>query len=71
MSAKELSFEKKHPIVADDLKYDGKNLIIPSYWAESILDFVKDSELEYNDADYEDLKLFRNFLSDVVKYNNK
>jgi len=71
MSAKDLSFEKKYPIVVDDLKYDGKNLVIPSYWAESILDFVEDSKLEHGDADYEDLKSFRNFLSDIVKYNNK
>ena len=70
MSAKELSFSKKYPIVSDDLKYDGANLIIPSYWAHSILHFVKDCNLPEDSGDYEDLKCLKNFIIDVIDYKN-
>ena len=56
----------------DDLKYDGKNLIIPSYWLDSICEYIKNHDLsKETEADVEDYKLFRNFLWDIQEYNNQ
>lgn len=59
-------------IQRDDLKYDGKNLIIPSYWAGSLQDFV--SAVNINsipEADRQDLNQFKDFLFDIEEYNNQ
>ncbi len=37
---------EKIVIQSDDLKYDGKNIIIPSYYVNTILDYVKDYKLD-------------------------
>ena len=59
-------------IQSDDLKYDGKNIIIPSYYVNTILDYVKDYKLDgVPQVDIEDYQLFRNFLYDVQEYKNK
>lgn len=56
----------------DDLKYDGKNITIPSYWIDSICEYIKNHDLsKENEADVEDYKLFRNFLWDIQEYNNR
>jgi len=59
-------------IQRDDLKYDGKNLIIPSYWVGSLQDFV--SAVNINsipEADRQDLNQFKDFLFDIEEYNNQ
>jgi hypothetical protein len=69
---KDLFYNQPYPIKSDDLKYDGKNLIIPSYYTSIILDYLKTTDThDMNDADKEDFKAFRNFLYDVEDYKNK
>ena len=59
-------------VQSDDLKYDGKNIIIPSYYVDTILDYVKDYNLNGVPlVDIEDYQLFRNFLYDVQEFKNK
>ena len=59
-------------VQSDDLKYDGKNIIIPSYYVDTILDYVKDYNLNGVPlVDIEDYQLFRNFLHDVQEFKNK
>ncbi len=63
---------EKIVIQSDDLKYDGKNIIIPSYYINTMLDYVKDYKLDgVPQVDVEDYQLFRNFLYDVQEYKNK
>jgi len=55
----------------DDLKFDGKNITIPSYWINSLCEYIKDYKTEGEmEADIEDYKAFRNFLWDVQEYKN-
>ena len=64
--------EERIIIQSDDLKFDGKNIIIPSYYINTILDYVKDYKLDgVPQVDIEDYQLFRNFLYDVQEYKNK
>lgn len=59
-------------IQSDDLKFDGKNIIIPSYWANSISEYIKNYNFEgENAADIEDFKSFRKFLWDIEEYKNR
>lgn len=59
-------------IQSDDLKFDGKNIIIPSYWASSISEYIKNYNFEgENVADIEDFKSFRKFLWDIEEYKNR
>ncbi len=69
---KELYLKDKYLVVSDDLKFDGKNIIIPSYYIDTILDYVKDYKLNgVPQVDVEDYQLFRNFLYDIQEYKNK
>jgi len=72
---KELYMKKaneKVVIQSDDLKFDGKNIVIPSYYVGVILDYVKDYKLDgVPQVDIEDYQLFRNFLYDVEEYKNQ
>ena len=64
----------KNPIVIqhDDLKFDGKTITIPSYYINSICDYIKDWKLDgEKQVDIEDYVAFRNFLYDVQEYKNK
>ena len=55
----------------DDLKYDGKTLTIPSYWVDSLCEYIKNHDLsKETEADIEDYKVFRSFLWDVQEYKN-
>ena len=59
-------------VKSDDLKFDGKNIVIPSYYVDTILDYVKDYNLNGVPlVDIEDYQLFRNFLHDVQEFKNK
>jgi hypothetical protein len=73
---KELTIKDKvnNPIVIqhDDLKFDGKNIIIPSYYVDTILDYVKDYKLDgVPMVDIQDYQLFRNFLYDIQEHKNQ
>lgn len=63
-----------NPIIIqhDDLKFDGKNITIPSYYADGILDYVKDYKTDgVSPVDIEDYQSFRNFLYDIQDYKNQ
>lgn len=56
----------------DDLKYDGENFIIPSFWVNTISDIlyaVDEKKIDQNDL--EDFKLLKNFFYDVQEYKNE
>lgn len=56
----------------DDLKYDGKNIIIPRYYVDSLIDYISDTNTsDLSDADKEDYTGFRNFLYDVQENKNQ
>ena len=66
------NIQNKVIIQSDDLKFDGKNITIPSYYTDVILDYVKDYKLEGVPlVDIEDYKMFRNFLYDIQEFKNK
>lgn len=59
-------------IQRDDLKFDGKHIIIPGYWTDSILDvmFTIDPN-ELNVDIREDFDALKNFFIDIQEYKNK
>ena len=64
----------KNPIIIqhDDLKFDGKTITIPTYWVDSLCEYIKDYKTDGElEADIEDYKAFRLFLWDVQEYKNK
>ena len=66
------NIQNKVIIQSDDLKFDGKNITIPSYYTDVILDYVKDYKLDGVPlVDIEDYKMFRNFLYDIQEFKNK
>lgn len=61
--------DRKIVVQQDDLKYDGKNLIIPSYWTSTLADFInKIDESKIAEEDREDLNTLKSFIFDV-EYN--
>lgn len=69
---KELFMDDKYKIVSDDLKFDGKNIIIPSYWVDNLCDYIKNADIhDLNDADKDDYKIFKKFLWDIQEYKNQ
>jgi hypothetical protein len=59
-------------IQSDDLKFDGKNLIIPSYYTSIILDYLKTTDMyDMDEADREDFLSFKDFLKDVEEFKNQ
>lgn len=69
---KDLYMKDKYIIQADDLKFDGKNIIIPSYWLDSLCEYIKNYNTDgESQADIEDYKSFRNFLWDIQEYRNQ
>jgi hypothetical protein len=63
--------ETKAIVVSEDLKFDGKNLVIPSYWVHSICDFLKQDANLIAEPDRQDFIQFRSFLYDVVEFKNQ
>ena len=56
----------------DDLSFDGKTITIPSYYVNTILDYIKNWKLDgEKQVDVEDYVLFRNFLYDIQEHKNK
>ena len=55
----------------DDLKYDGKNIIIPSYYVDNLIDYIKNVDVsQLPEAEIEDFEAFRAFLLDVQDSQN-
>jgi len=64
--------KKKIVLQNDDLIYDGKSFIIPSYYGGVIADYLATvNTKDMNDADKQDFIAFRNFFEAVLdlKYN--
>ena len=58
-------------IQSDDLKFDGKNIIIPSYYASIVSDYldnVNTKDMNLNDADMHDYLAFCSFFEAVMDY---
>lgn len=60
---------EKIVIQSDDLKFDGKNIIIPSYYCGVICDYLSLVDPKsLNDADKQDYLAFRRFFEDILDY---
>ena len=63
--------EDKVVIQNDDLIFDGKNIIIPSYYAGVISDYLANVNTEgMNDADKHDFMAFSSFFEAILDYKN-
>ena len=61
--------EERIVIQSDDLKFDGKNIIIPSYYADIISDYLANTNTEgMNDADKHDFMAFSSFFEAILDY---
>ena len=63
-----------NPIVIqhDDLKFDGRNITIPGYYVDTILDYIADyNHSKLSQADIDDYASFRDFLCDIQEYKNQ
>lgn len=59
-------------VTVDDLKFDGKNLIVPSYWTSVLIDYLDVANVEkMKAADREDFNIFKKFLSTVQDYKTE
>jgi len=72
----ELTIKDKvtNPIIIqhDDLKFDGKTIIIPKYYIDSLCEYIKDYKTDGElQVDVEDYVAFRNFLYDIQEHKNK
>lgn len=68
---KELYLKDKYPVVSDDLKFDGKNIIMPSYYAGLISEYLANVDLKsanFNDADMHDYLAFCSFFEAIIDY---
>ena len=46
-------------VAVDDLKFDGKNLIVPSYWTSVLIDYLDATNFDkMKAADREDFNIF-------------
>ena len=58
-------------VQSDDLKFDGKNIIIPSYYASIVYDYLDNvdiKDMNLNDADMHDYLAFCSFFEAVTDY---
>ena len=65
--------EKSQNIVVknDDLIFDGKNIVIPSYYASIIADYLDNVDLKamnLNEADFHDYLAFCSFFEAITDY---
>jgi hypothetical protein len=56
----------------DDLKFDGKTIAIPGYYVNTILDYIKDFDVDgVPQVDIDDYVTFRDFLYDIQEHKNQ
>ena len=63
--------DEKIVIQSDDLKFDGKNIIIPSYYASIISEYLNNVDVgtaNFSDADYHDYLAFCSFFEAILDY---
>lgn len=65
--------KKSIVIKHDDLKFDGEHVIIPSYYVELLLDYIRgwNSTGTESQADAYDYDEFRKFLAAVEEYKKQ
>ena len=63
------NIQNKVIIQSDDLKFDGKNIIIPSYYDGVICDYLNRVDVKgMEDADHQDYLAFRRFFEAIMDY---
>ena len=66
---KDLYIKETFPVRHDDLKFDRNNMIIPFYWAGSILEYLeKVNTTNMDEGDVTDLNELKKFVADVVDF---
>jgi len=58
-------------VQSDELKFDGKNIIIPSYYASIVYDYLDNvdiKDMNLNDADMHDYLAFCSFFEAIMDY---
>lgn len=63
--------EKTVVVKNDDLIFDGKSIIIPSYYADIISEYLANVDVEgmdLNEADFHDYSAFCSFFKAIVDY---
>jgi hypothetical protein len=63
--------QKKAVVKNDDLIFDGKNIVIPSYYAGVICDYLANVDIEsmgLNEADHHDYLAFCSFFEAIMDY---
>jgi hypothetical protein len=68
------NINEKILVQSDDLKFDGRNIIIPSYYAGIVSEYLANVDLKainFNDADMHDYSAFCAFFEAVVDHKNK
>ena len=63
--------QKNAVVKNDDLIFDGKSIIIPSYYADIIFDYLDNVDLkgmDLNEADFHDYLAFCSFFEAVIDY---
>lgn len=63
--------EKTVVVKNDDLIFDGKSIIIPSYYADIISGYLANVDLksmDLNEADFHDYSAFCSFFEAIVDY---
>ncbi len=58
-------------VQSDDLKFDGKNIIIQSYYASIVYDYLDNvdiKDMNLNDADMHDYLAFCSFFEAIMDY---
>ena len=66
--------QKNIVVKNDDLIFDGKNIIIPSYYAGIISEYLTNVDLKaagFNDADMHDYLAFCSFFEAILDHKNK
>jgi len=59
-------------VAVDDLKFDGKNLIVPSYWTSVLIDYLDATNCDkMKAADREDFNIFKKFLCAVQDHKDE
>ncbi len=64
----------KNPIIIqhDDLKFDGKTITIPGYYASILAEYIQDWNCDdQKQVDVEDYTSFCNFLYEIEEYQNR
>lgn len=63
------NIQNKVIIQSDDLKFDGKNIIIPSYYDGVICDYLNHVDVKgMDDANHQDYLEFRRFFEAIMDY---